>query len=215
MVGAAVAGNLVAFGPDLTDQHRNDAINSLLFAQLVAGGQADRRTAPIDWYAAYEAALQNIAWVIGASTTTNRYLSQTPSFTLPAAVDGVLRSRSTSTDLSRVRLLLAAYNADVGGLAQLVFECPSHSGGLGNLQVALATEDADDSTLLLRIVRIFINAPTHVVEVMSESFTRDAKVQAGFVAMTLDEDAFAKLRAPLAKRLEEWLPSAVAPLQPA
>ena len=27
------------------------------------------------------------------------------------------------------------------GASQVVFECPSHSGGIGNFQVALATEE--------------------------------------------------------------------------
>lgn len=184
----------------------------MLFAQLVASGKADRRTAPIEWYAAYQTALETIAWVIGASTTTQRYLSPTLRFTVAALVGDLLRSRVSTTELAVVRDLVTAYQADAGGLAQLVFECPSHSGGLGNLQVALTTED-EEVGVVLRIVRVIFNAPKHVVRVMNEEFTSEARVQAGFVAMTLNEEVFRTLRSTLNARLESRLTSSVAPLQ--
>jgi hypothetical protein len=210
--GAAVGGNLVAFGPGVTEQHRLDIIRSLLFAQLVAGGKAQRHTAPVEWYAAYQAALEKIAWVVRASTTTQRYLSPTPKFTVAALAGDVLRSRLSTTERATMTDLFTAYQSDAGGLAQVVFECPSHSGGLGNFQVALATEDEEGDGLVLRILRVICNVPKHVVRVMNEEFTSDASVQVGFVAMTLNEEVFSQLRSSLNKRLQSWLTTSVAPL---
>jgi hypothetical protein len=213
VVGAAVGGNLLAVDPSVSEQHRQDVIQSLLFAQLVAGGKANRHTSPLEWYAAYQGALERLGWIVQASTATTRYLSPTPKTTVAGIVDNVLRPHVLPTDLALMRALIAAYRADAGGLAQLVFECPSHSGGLANLQVASAAEDDQAGDVVLRIVRVVFNAPTHVVRVMDAELTSDARVQTGFVAMTLDEAVFSKVRDALATRLADWLSSSVAFLQ--
>lgn len=212
-VGAAVGGNLVAFGTSVSAQHRQDVVQSLLFAQLVAGGKADRYKDPVNWYSAYQTALQQLAWIVQASSTTSRYLSPTPKFTVSSVVSDLLRPRVSSTELALVANALNAYRGDAGGLAQLVFECPSHAGGLGNFQFALITEDEDNGTVVLRIVQVSFNAPQHVTRLMTEEFTSTAQFQAGFVAMTLDEKTFGSLRSSLTKRLEPWFASMVAPLQ--
>jgi hypothetical protein len=212
--GAAVGGNLVAFGAGVSDQHRQDVMRSLLFAQLVAGGKADRHKNPVDWYSAYETALVQLAWIVQASSTTSRYLSPTPKFTVGSVVSDLLRPRVSSTELALVTNALNAYRGDAGGLAQLVFECPSHAGGLGNCQFALVTEDEEDNgTVVLRIVRVSFNAPQHVTRLMTEEFTSTAQFQAGFVAMTLNERVFGGVRSSLTRRLEPWFASMVAPLQ--
>jgi hypothetical protein len=213
-IGAAVSGNLVAFGASVSDQHRQDVIQSLLFAQLVAGGKADRHKDPGNWYSAYQTALEQLAWIVQASSTTSRYLSPTPKFTISSVISDLLRPRVSSTELALVTNALNAYREDAGGLAQLVFECPSHAGGLGNCQFALVTEDEEDNgTVVLRIVRVSFNAPQHVTRLMTEEFTSTAQFQAGFDAMTLNEQMFGGLRSSLTKRLEPWLASMVAPLQ--
>lgn len=213
-VGAAVSGNLAAFGASVSDQHRQDVVQSLLFAQLVAGGKADRYKDPVNWYSAYQTALQQLAWIIQASSTTGRYLSPTPSFTVGSVVSDLLRPRVSSTELALVTNALNAYRGDASGLAQLVFECPSHAGGLGNFQFALVTEDEEDNgTVVLRIVQVSFNAPQHVTRLMTEAFTSTAQFQTGFVAMTLNENTFDSLRSSLTKRLEPWFASMVVPLQ--
>jgi len=208
--GAAAGGNLVLFDDTLSLRHRLDVVHSLLFAQLVAGGKADRLREAQQWYTAYETALGQLAWMVVASTATSRYLSPTPHFTTANVVSDVLRERVAPDLLGLVSKLPSAYASDPAGRSRLVFECPSHSGGLGNFQVAVARQD-DEGDVDLYLARVFLDSPQRVLRVIEDSLDTSAKIQQGFTAMTLNEVTFEKLRPTLAKRLEPWLPTSLAP----
>lgn len=55
-------GVLLSFAKSLSDQYVEDVSNSLLFGQLAADYQFDRRTAPADWSAVFLTTLSALGW---------------------------------------------------------------------------------------------------------------------------------------------------------
>jgi hypothetical protein len=206
--GAVVSGSLVAFAPGVSALHQRDVLQSLLLAQLAANAKAERHKDPVGWFKAYMGVMEQTAWVVEASTSTTRYLPETSTFSAGSVVNHVFRSRVTPEELGYVAAAVNAFRSDVGGLSQLVFECPSHSGGIGNFQVALAAEE--DGVLGVRIVQVSFNAPKHVTQLMLEEFTNTAKFQVGFLALTQNEEVYATVRSSIAAKVESRFQGSVA-----
>jgi hypothetical protein len=59
------AGSLVTFEIDVSAQHQEDFLNSILLAQLAADKKFDRYNQVIDWYKFYCEVLTNIGWPTG------------------------------------------------------------------------------------------------------------------------------------------------------
>lgn len=58
------SGIVVTFPIDVTVQHQQDVLNSLLFAQLSSDKFHQRQTDPEDWFSYFDNVLQNIGWVL-------------------------------------------------------------------------------------------------------------------------------------------------------
>lgn len=218
-VAAVVAGSLVAFGNtdpagegQIGDQHRIDALQSLLLAQLAANAAAERHKDPARWYQSYRGTLEQVAWVIESDVSATRYLPQTSTYTAATVVSDAFRRRVLPDELAVVTTALEAFRADNGGISQLVFECPSHAGGIGNFQFVLITEE--DATLTMRIAQVSFTAPQHVTRLFGEQFTGSARFQVGFLTMTLNEQVFAGLRGVITTKLGSRFAAAVAQLPP-
>src|SRR5271166_20030 len=197
---AVVAGSIVAFAPGISEQHRQDVLQSLLLAQLAANAKADRQKDPAGWFTAYQAVLEQAAWVVEASATSARYQPPFAKFTLATVVDDAFRPKVIAEQLPFVTAAIAAFRSDENNGAQLVFECPSHSGGIGNFQVALAAEE--DGAVTIRLAQISFNAPQHVVRLLQEEFANTARFRVGFLALSMNEEVFARLRPSIAAKLQ-------------
>lgn len=208
---AVVAGSIVAFAPGISEQHRQDVLQSLLLAQLAANAKADRQKDPAGWFTAYRGVLEQAAWVVEASAAAARYQPPFVKFTVGTVVDDAFRPKVIAEQLPFVTAAIAAFRSDQNSGAQLVFECPSHAGGIGNFQVALAAEE--DGMVTIRLAQISFNAPQHVIRLLQEEFTNAAQFRVGFLALSMNEEVFARLRPAIATKLQDRLDGAVAPLQ--
>ncbi len=207
---AVVAGSLVAFASGVSAQHQRDVLQSLLLAQLAANAKAERHKDPAAWFRAYTGVLEQTAWVVEASTTATRYPPQTSRFSAASVVDYGFRSL-TPEELAYVRAAVNAFRSDSGGASQVVFECPSHSGGIGNFQVAFVAEEG--GVVDMRILQVSFNAPQHVARLMLEDFTATAKFQLAFLGMTQNEEVYAKVRSSIAAKVESRFQGSVALLE--
>lgn len=207
--GAAVAGSLIAIDGSVTEQHVRDVLQSVLLAQLAASAKADRHKDPANWYKVHQSTLEQIAWVVSASTSFVRYLPQTSRYTMSTVVTDLYRPKTTQEELSLISRTLSAFVRDQGAPAQFVWECPSHSGGIGNFQFGLVTE-GDDNTVTLKLGRFSFKTPTHVTRLAFEEFDKDAKFLSSYAAMTMNEEVFAQLRSAIAKKLENRFSGSVA-----
>jgi len=209
-VGAVVAGNLVAFDPGVSAQHRKDVQQSLLVAQLAAGVKADRYRDVTGWMRQYLSVLEQIAWVTTTAYAATRYLPQVPKFDAATLIQDTFR-RKLGDCPKEVSDVLAAYKGS-DGAAQVVFECPSHSGGLANYQVVHVTED-DGGDITLWMASTSLNAPQHVVRLFEADLPAGTQIQVGWVVLTLDESVFARLRSSLDGKLQGRYEPSVVPLQ--
>ncbi|MET0981978.1 MAG: hypothetical protein ABWY02_07750 [Telluria sp.] len=210
--GATVAGCIAAFAPGVSTLHRTDVLQSLLLAQLAANAKAERHKSPSPWFNAYRGVMEQTAWVVEGSVAAARYLPGIARFSVGNVVNDIFRNKLAPEELACVMATVNAVKSDVKGLSQLVFECPSHSGGIGNFQIALATQD-DDGTLNLAIAQISFNAPQHVTRLMTEEFTSTAQFQTGFLFLTQNESVYATLRDAIARKVESRFAGSVALLQ--
>jgi hypothetical protein len=209
--GAVVAGSLVAFAPGVTALHQQDVLQSVLLAQLAANAKAQRHSDPVAWFGAYRSVMEQTAWVVDASSASTRYLPEVVKFSAATVVNDVFRRQVAPEELAYVTAVVNGYKSDVGGASQLVFECPSHSGGIGNFQVALAAEEG--GVLSMRIAQVSFNAPQHVLQLMLEEFTSTAQFQVAFLALTQNEEVYSKIRSSIAGKLETRFRGSVVLLQ--
>lgn len=209
--GAVVGGSLVAFAPGVSELHQRDVLQSLLLAQLAANVKAERHKDPVAWFKAYRSVLEQTAWVVAASSTATRYLPRVSKFSATTVVNDTFREQVAPEELAYVTATVDTYRSDLNGASQLVFECPSHSGGIGNFQVALATEE--DGTVSVHIAQVSFNAPQHVTRLMLEEFTNTAKFQVGFLVLIQNEEVYATVRSAIAAKVDSRFPGAVVFLQ--
>ena len=78
-------------GREITQQNKEDVLNSQLLAQLAATKKFDRETQAMEWYKAYRSVLENIGWVIKAYEFKSRDMRDS-SFTADQVVLEVLKS---------------------------------------------------------------------------------------------------------------------------
>jgi hypothetical protein len=97
--------------------------------------------------------------------------------TVATVVDDAFRPKIIAEQLPFVTAAIAAFRSDQNSGAELVFECPSHSGRIGNFQVALAGEE--DGAVAMRLAQISFNAPQHVVRLVQEEFTNTSQFRVG------------------------------------
>lgn len=209
--GAVVAGSIATLGDTLSEQHQRDVLESLLLAQLAASAKADRHKDPMNWYKVYQQTLETIGWVIQTSTTMSRYLPQGTRFTISTVITDLFQRKVVEEDLSLVKRTLNSFKRDPGGPAQFVFECPSHSGGIGNFQFGLATEE--DGTVTLQLGCFTFNVAAHVTRLAFEEFPTDAKFQVGFVALTLNEQVYQSVRSTVSAKVASRFAGATAQIE--
>ena len=208
---AVVAGCLVAFAPGVSALHQRDVLQSLLLAQLAANTKAERHKDPAAWFRSYRGVLEQTAWVVESSTAATRFLPSVARYGVGNVVNDAFRRRVAAEELG---VLMAAVNAardDPGGTAALVFECPSHAGGIGNFQVVLAAET--EGVVGMRIGQISFNAPQHVTRLLKEEFSSPAQFQVGFLELAQNEPIYAGIRNAIASKVESRFAGSVAPLQ--
>ena len=61
--GFVDCGSLVSFTENLSEQNKEDVLNSTLLAQLAANKKYDRKTQHDEWYTFYMKVLENVGWV--------------------------------------------------------------------------------------------------------------------------------------------------------
>lgn len=208
---AVVAGCLVAFAPGVSELHQRDVPQSLLLAQLAASAKAERHKDPATWLRNYRSVLEQTAWVVESSTTASRFLPSVARYGVGNVVNDAFRRRVAAEELGYLMAALNAARDDPAGTAALVFECPSHSGGIGNFQVVLAAET--DGVLGMRIGQITFNAPQHVTRLLKEEFSSPAQFQVAFLELSQNEAIYAGIRNAIASKVESRFAGSVVPLQ--
>jgi hypothetical protein len=203
-VGVAVAGCLLAIDQSVQEQHHVDAVSTLLLGQLAANASADRHGDPVGWYRVYQQTLESVGWVTSVNAALNRYLPSTNQrYTILDVVTDLFSRKTLSEPL--VSSMLTAFRSDGQERAQYVFEGPSHGGGQGNFQVAVALE-GDDQVLKLHTGRFVFSVPAYVPKILNQQFnSAEARFSSGYTFATLDQGHYAKIRDAVGMKLGDRL----------
>jgi hypothetical protein len=206
---AVVSGCVTVLEPAVSTQHRRDVLQCLLLAQLAANAKADRHRDTGTWYGVYQKTLDQVGWVVFASSRFSRYRASVAHFTIGDVAADVLDERNSPEEVATVAGAFRDFAADPGLAAHLVFECPSHSGGIGNFQVAMAGE-ASNGTVTLQVLGVTFETPEYVGRLVTHDFGEQSKIQVSYTASTLNEATFGKVRSAIEAKLASRFDASVA-----
>ncbi|KAG8714879.1 hypothetical protein FRC09_017153 [Ceratobasidium sp. 395] len=99
---AVVGGAVISFVDGVDEDIKADVLNTLLFAQLVADGQADRQKEPDQWYAVFRDVLETIGWVITGFNFVEKNLSNM-AVSVASMVINSLQANLTAPQLAAVQ----------------------------------------------------------------------------------------------------------------
>ncbi|KAG8712000.1 hypothetical protein FRC09_020315 [Ceratobasidium sp. 395] len=100
---AAVAGGAaVAITDGLDEDTKADVLNTLLLAQLVANGEADRQKETDKWYSTFKEVLETVGWVVTGFTFVENKISEA-SVSVDALVIKYMQASLTAPQLAAVQ----------------------------------------------------------------------------------------------------------------
>jgi hypothetical protein len=100
--GFVDAGILLSFVASVPDQKREDALNSILLAQLAADKQYSRFDQPDSWYEFYANTLSNVTWQV-IQSHTGHYTPLAGTFTLEEVILDLLKAHVSDEESNLVK----------------------------------------------------------------------------------------------------------------
>ncbi|MET8763357.1 hypothetical protein [Lentzea sp. NPDC004782] len=211
-------GSLVSFTRDVSGQHRSDALNSCLLAQLNSDKLFNRFDPGqlMDWYRNYTNVLSNIGWVI-QDFEFEHYQASGSTMSVSSAVFEILSAVLSGNDL---KLVSAALNS----LAKLeksnspwyqVWDSSSHDQANSNFQLSHCNDNGDKANTLEMTLSGYSlrtkSSATRFLWVDYESSSTDLMFSSQ--ACTLDEDIYSQVRKEIIKKLGKNATTFVANLE--
>lgn len=214
-----VGSNVISFVSGVTAEHRQDIVNSSLFAQLVAKQQVGDAEDVKRWYDAYFDALTRIGWVIQEKTFA-RYAEKSADFSAHEAiaqVAAVLLGPAAVAALTVVQTTLSALRS-MGSDAPWItlYDHQSRTGKTAHFQATLVSEEAG-GMFLVALMAFSLEATAALDQVLFFRVrTNEASLQHCSGKVTIDTDVLDAIRPTLKARLAAWATSYVkeVPLPP-
>lgn len=187
-------GSLTSFVSGLTQQHKEDVLNSTLLASLAASKKVNPEVDPRTWYAEYRTVLAKVYWNM-QSVTWDRVKSSSQSFDVSVVVFDLIEAMLGPGPV------LALVKATIEKCKQLgqgdgrvkLFDKNAHEAGKGNFQVACAQEDGDD--VLLNFGAFYFTTKSEVTQVLWAKFTAsETEFFNGAQTMVLNEHGYKGIR---------------------
>lgn len=187
------AGSLTSFVAGVSAQHKSDALNSTLLAQLAANKKFNREVSPVDWYTFYKTVLENVGWVVQNWEFT-KYNASGTSFTVDAVIAELLAAIATSDDKAIIDEAINAVKALDNGDGRLVlWEQNSSHLSKGNFQISACSES--DGVLVMKIGAFYFSTDETVTNVLWFTFSStQTELYKGGQTINLNEDVYSKVR---------------------
>jgi hypothetical protein len=213
--GAVVAGNLLAFAEGVSRQNKEDVMDSLLFATLVANKAFNPETNSKEWYAEYNRVLSELGWV-STQWRYARYYSAHRRFSMEQAGLEIIASAIAAAALpgpASVAMLKVAGDAVAALKAQdkplRMFERQSKTHRGANFRIGACTE-ASDGTVKLTMGAVNFSTDSAVTNVLFWEWN-SAEVEAyrGENHLVLNARAYGRVRQLIQQRLSKRAASAI------
>lgn len=201
--GAAVdAGSVVSFVANVGLQHRKDALNSTLYAQLGANAAYDRINNAVDWYNKYIEILENIGWVIQSFAFT-KYDGNAASFEVDTVLIELLAALMTEDEelvLTEAINALKALSGDKK--AATIFETASHDLTKANAQIATANDE--NGVMFMKMAFFYLHTGQNMTRVLWFTFnSSDTEMYKAVQTINLNEEIYEVVRDTIIARLGE------------
>ncbi|WP_410673571.1 hypothetical protein [Amycolatopsis sp. cmx-4-68] len=199
------AGSLVSFTASVSPQHRSDALNSTLLAQLNSDKLHDRfdPAQVIDWYRNYTTVLSNIGWDMQAFDLEH-YRAEGSTMSVSTAVLGVMAALIPAGELAIVSAALKALSSlKSDDPWYRVWDVSTHDTSRGNFQIGHGTDaDGAENTLVLRLSGYSLRTSETTARFLWNNYhTSSTELQFAGQTATLDEDVYSKVRATIVSKL--------------
>jgi hypothetical protein len=162
-----VGSDIVSFVKGVTEERREDIVNSALLAQLYANTKVKDKTHMFEWYDAYFDALTNIGWTIHEKQFVN-HVESGQNFEVHNAIIkmATLLLGPGAAALTVVKATLDALDSmDDNSPWITVFSRESQSAKTSRFQITLA-EEAPDGSFLVTLMAFGVAAKKTVTQVL-------------------------------------------------
>lgn len=202
---AVDAGSLMSFTANVSAQHRSDALNSTLLAQLNSDKLFNRFDPAqlIAWYRNYTTVLSNIGWDM-QEFQFEKYQAAGSTMSVSTAVLGVLGAVLPAGELALVAAALkalAALKSDDPWYR--VWDVTTHDQSNGNFQVSnCADQDGAANTLVMRMSGYSLRTSETTVRFLWNDYQASSTdLLYASQTTTLDEDVYGQVRQAVIKKL--------------
>lgn len=193
-------GSLVSFVANVTGLHREDILNSTLIAQLAANKAHDRFDDVVNWYKKYVEVLENVGWVIQAFDFT-KYHGSGNTVSMDKVIVQLLEAIASENEVAVTKSTLDALNAlDDGDGKMVLWDSSSSHLEKGNFQIGVASEEND--ALVFRVAASHFNSEEQHTRFLWWGYSSSSiDLFTSSQAMTLNEQAYGKVRQKIADKL--------------
>lgn len=213
---AVVGGSLVAFADSVSRQNKEDVMDSLLFATLVANKAANPETESDRWYQQFNTVLATLGW-FSSNWRYARYQASQRRFTMDevgleiikaALAAAALPGPASLAMLKIAKDALTALSAKDGPLG--LFERQTKTSHGGNFRIASCYQNADGD-ISLAMGAVAFRSQLSITNVLFwEWSSADVETYRGENNLTLNSRAYANHRALVQERLGNNLKTAIA-----
>ncbi len=196
------AGSLISFVAGLSDQVRQDVLDSTLFAQFAANTEYDRGTQANQWYYTYLSTLGSIAWTV-QGFDFHQYNVSSGRFMLDAVVLDIVKAAFATDEYEIVNSSIDALKKLKGDDDRI--QLLGHSAvkqDAGNFQVGAVTET--DGAVALHALGAYFVSPDSDTDFLFTLYEGSStQIFTGVQSMTLNEALYANYRNAVSNRLGE------------
>jgi len=191
--GMIIYNTAVAFTANVTDQNREDVMNSVLFAQFGADHKVDRYADPVLWYKTFNMALNNLGWIT-KGFEFSEHKDDNGSFSIDERAVKLVGSLFTGNEILILKASLDALKAlsDDNGAYKL-FSKTTTKSEKGNVQVGLVDE-VNRSVIFGTGAFHFISTTTNSRFLWMKHSSSSMKLFEGSQAMLLNSSVYASAR---------------------
>ena len=191
-----VASDIVSFVKGVSNERRQDSVNSSLLAQLVANKKVPDKTNIIQWYNAYFDVLENIGWVI----QDRSFSSYTEEADGLEAHEAILKVASVFLGASPAALAIvtstleALKSMDSSKPWMTIFDRESKQAKTGHFQIALA-EQGDNDQFFVSLMAFSLKAESTITQILFFKIRNDeVELEKCSGKVTINDEVLSSIR---------------------
>ena len=191
-----VASDIVSFVKGVSNERRQDIVNSSLLAQLVANKKVPDKKNIIEWYNAYFDVLENIGWVI-QDRSFSSYTEEADGLEAHEAIIKVasvfLGAAPTALALV-ISTLEALKSMDSSKPWITIFDRESKQAKTGHFQIALA-EQGDNDQFLVSLMAFSLKAESTITQILFFKIRNDeVELEKCSGKVTINDEVLSSIR---------------------